>query len=170
MTKPTKKPAFDLGVLTRLPKSTLDEVVTRARALLSFGRAGENPVESGENHAWLLAGVMRELQSRGLNGAMPVAVVMQLREYKNFFLPAAASMDPWLRGLLPPDAERAELMALSRLVAECLAERISGKFRAPVCLTTMLRFYAQVPDAVEEAFPDYCKNGWVPVIIRRKGR
>lgn len=162
------KPKFDFASLTELPRSTLDQIVSRARALLAFGTAGDNPVESVNNYDWLISGIMRELQSRGLNGTIPIAAIINMREYKTKFLPCAASMDTWLRKQVTVGTDRASLLALSRLAAECLAERIGGKFHAPVCLSTMLTFYVQVPDAIEENFPSYCQHGWIPMLLKRR--
>jgi len=168
--KPPEKLPFDLAILPKLSKDVLGQIVSRGRALLAFGGPVEIPVESGDKHEWLLTGVLRELQSRGLNGSIPPSIVKDMKEYKKQFEPVAPGMDAWLRGLIHDDAERVELLALSRLAAQCLAERISTRFHAPVCLSTMLRFYIQVPDAIEDAFPSYCQNGWVPMLLKRKAK
>jgi hypothetical protein len=163
------KPTFNFEMLTSLPRATLDQIMIRARALMTFGNPADASTEDESNYDWLISGIMRELQSRGLNGQMPLKVVKDMPRYQKKFLPAAPSMDKWLRQQVSCDADRATLLALSRLAAECLAARIT-KFNAPVCISTMLSFYSQVPDAIEESFPGYCDNGWIPLLLMRKRR
>lgn len=153
-----------LAGLPELRVGELQQVIERARALLVYAGKADTYGETSSpvKYEWLLDGLRAELKERGLPSNTPSGVVARLREYKEFEK-AAVTHEPWLRSLVPANATRTLIAALAALAGRCLARHIN-EFR-PVTLTALLHHYELVPDAIENSYPDYIKNGWLLLIL-----
>lgn len=156
------------NTLPHLSKQDLEQVFLRCRALMQVAgpptEAIATPVIGEGPGGWLLIGLSDCLRRRRLPYKMPAGIIQGMKEYA-FFVEAAKEIEPWLLSLVA-DMNRTERLHLSVVAADCLARRISAFM--PVSIGTLLRQYYRVPEALEDSFPEYAKNGWFPLIIRRK--
>lgn len=158
-----------LDQLTHQSPQSLEEIIKRARILLSLGGTKElQDFDDGSDIGWLLEGLKLVVADRGLP-PMSLARIQTFREFKKDFTPIAPEIAAWLMTLIPADSDRTKRVQLSYFAGRCLARHISGW--TPVHWTTLLLYYSRVPDAIEHAFPTYIKNGWIDFVLdfgRRK--
>lgn len=152
--------SFD-EILRQLPKLTaaqLTELRQRAAALLAVSGVSEEMATDD----WLLQGVLRELDDRGLSGTVPMYFkISNGRQYYGYRGKAKKVRETFEGALV---LTRSEQVVLGRLLARSLAEYIE-RFR-PVNLNAMLQHADLVLPAFEDAFPGYLKSGLVPVLLR----
>lgn len=161
-----------LSTLETLPRADQEAAYAHLGSLLSPGGASAHPERNqaagGDEHEWLLDGVRAELARRGIPWVVRADKLREQPEYRGTekrqgFAQHAAVVGPWLGGLVL-NADRTQLLALSRTAAECLAQYI-GKF-TEVGLRQMLWNYNYVPDAIEQEFPEYVRNGWCAALVK----
>lgn len=156
-----------LGRLTQLKPADLTTFLKRAQGLAQAVGLGGASVSVVLADDWLLDGLYRELDRRGLKGTMPaLSQLPKLKMWKHY-AETATPLRTWLEAQFVPPLSRTELLALGQLVAEAYVDRIKRRHKstAPHMLLSCI---ADLPDAIDAAFPGYIEAGLFPVVLRTR--
>lgn len=149
--------------LTQQSPETLEEIIKRCRALLAIQNGVEALTTSATTtDTWLLEGLRLVVEERSLP-PLSLDRIRTYREYKKDFMPCSEEISDWLMKQIPADSDRTRKLQLSLLAARCLARHISAF--SPISWSTLLHYYAQVPDAIQRQFPAYAGNGWLQFVL-----
>lgn len=150
-------------VLATLPRLSQTEI-TKVKAFLQLG--GEEIEDD-----YLLNGIIEELKSRGLiaQSVRPSSkhVKQQLpSNYRETSAEVRAVFDRYL----PKNLRPVERLAFGKIVAETLADyMLSWSNPVQPSLKTLASCIRHAPAALDSAFPDYLRFGWLFMIIKRHG-
>jgi hypothetical protein len=149
-----------LHLIDRLKPDELAELSRHLTALRGLG-----PTKGAKGDcAWLTAGILVELRRRGLLSFSPSAADVR-RLAPRYETDAVAVCTTLLRateGRLKPH----ELIRFGSLAARALCDDLEGG-PAPVSLKVALINVAQIPGAVDKAYPGYLENGWLGALVNR---
>lgn len=110
---------------------------------------------------WLLCGIEAELRARGLLGK-------KSRLRADLICPKYAALSrsavQMLQTALGMNKRAADLAALGRLAAECLADHLE-RMRVPVTPRTVLQHVGDAAAAVDAAFPNYIASGMLGMCL-----
>lgn len=113
---------------------------------------------------WLLVGIEEELRRRGAHGPP----LRKMRAYRGYEERSRPGWDALVTALGPcPDG--ADVVALGRLAAGCLAEHVAAMDggRRPVNGRSMLSCAGEVASAVDAAFPGYAASGMLRMALSK---
>jgi hypothetical protein len=165
------KDAEFVELLLKLPKlntEQLHKVRTRIDALLTMkGEAASSTQSSSDQSAsidlsddWLLDGVLFELEKRKLH-TVPKSILVKMPAFKAYKKSAHLVHDFFAQRI--KEQSRTGLIALGRVAAKAHARYVSSF--TEVSLDSLLRNIAQVPRAIERAFPGYVSAGLLDLLI-----
>lgn len=133
------------------------------RRLLFF--IGDTQRNSTMNEDWLLTGIMIVLRERGMGHMIPPN--FRIKNNKSFA--EYETQADRVRELLSdaiPDMTLVEQKSLGVICARALADYLSGF--TEVGLHNMLFYVARIPEALDNAFPNYLASGTLSFVIRRR--
>lgn len=149
------------NIIDRMPPDELEKLRGRITAKMSLTKR-DKPERLGVSGAdWLLEGITHELRSRGIMTRSQHIMVDII--YPKYWRLAGPAMEV-LREKLGGDPTAAELAALGRLAAECLAEQMTRE-RMMLRPKTMLQRAGDAAAAVEVEFPGYAASNILRMVL-----
>lgn len=151
-----------LEVLNRLPKLAPEECAQVRQRLAFLAPETTVPLPT-DKEDWLLEGLTQELRRRGLwMRAYPIPKKLLPEGFAEKSQAARAYLEKGAPGM----KRREERVALAGMAAQVLVDYMV-ELKVPVSPKTLLNFAAQVPSAMERAFPGYWTNGLLGFLVRR---